>query len=102
MHLEDIEIIEGNTQSESAVYYDALQRAINSGDAWKLQGSYGRTMMSAIEEGFCLLGPSPAEDAYGSRIPSRDDVQSGTKGSRTFVAARQGEAWAARMERLGC
>lgn len=55
-------------------------------------------MMAAIEEGRCLLGPQPAQDARGNRIPSRSEVEPGTKGSREFVAARQGEAWAARME----
>jgi len=54
--------------------------------------------MAAIEEGYCLLGPQPAEDTWGSRIPSRTEVEPGTKGSREFVAARHGEVWAARME----
>jgi hypothetical protein len=49
-------------------------------------------MMAAIEEGRCLLGPQPAQDAWGNRIPSRTEVEPGTKGSREFVAARQGEA----------
>lgn len=89
--------IEGGTTGEPA-FYEALQRAINGGEAWKFQGSYGRAMMAAIEEGRCLLGPQPAEDAWGNRIPSRTEVEPGTKGSREFVAARQGEAWATRME----
>ena len=55
-------------------------------------------MMAAIEEGYCLLGPQPAEDAWGNRIPSRTEVEPGTKGSREFVVAGQGEAWAVRME----
>jgi len=75
----------------------ALQRAINDGETWKFQGSFDRAMMAAIEEGRCLLGPQPAEDAWGSRIPSRTEVGPGTKGSREFVAARHGEAWAERM-----
>jgi hypothetical protein len=100
MNLADIDIIEGNVDADSATYYEAVQHAINSGDAWKFQGSYGRTMMAAIEAGFCLLGPLPAEDAYGSPIPGRDEVQSGSKGSRAYVAERQGEVWATRMEQV--
>jgi hypothetical protein len=97
MRLEDIETIE-NAEAGTPAYYEALQRAINGGEAWKFQGSYGRAMMAAIEEGRCLLGPQPAEDAWGSRIPSRTEVEPGTKGTREFVAARHGEEWAARME----
>ena len=100
MNLADIDIIEGNVETDAATYYEALQRAINAGEAWKFQGSYGRTMMAAIEAGFCLLGPQPAEDACGNPIPGRDEVQPGSKGSRTYVAERQGEVWAIRMEHV--
>jgi hypothetical protein len=64
--------------------YDAIQRLINAG-TWSLQGSFGRTMMAAIESGNCLLGKTRARDAYGNVIPSRFDVAAGTKGSFTFV-----------------
>ena len=97
MRLEDVDIIEGGATGEPA-YFEALQRAINGGEGWKFQGSYGRAMMAVIEEGRCLLGLQPAEDAWGNRIPSRSEVEPGTKGSREFVVARQGEAWAVRME----
>jgi hypothetical protein len=100
MNLADIDIIEGNVETDDATFYAALQRAINTGEAWKFQGSYGRTMMAAIEAGFCLLGLLPAEDAYGNPIPDRDEVQPGSKGSRAYVAERQGEVWAAMMEQV--
>ena len=100
MNLSDIDIIEGNVDADAATYYEALQRAINAGEAWKFQGSYGRTMMAAIEAGFCLLGPKAAEDAYSNLIPGRDEVQPGSKGSRAYVAERQGDAWAAKMEQV--
>jgi len=99
MRLEDAETIE-NAEAGTPAYYEALQRAINGGQAWKFQGSYGRAMMAAIEDGRCLLGPQPAQDAYDNHIPSRAEVKPGTKGSREFVAAQHGEAWAARMENL--
>jgi hypothetical protein len=78
-------------------YYLSVQRAINSG-MWGLQGSYGRTMMDAINSGRCLLGPNAARDAYGSVIPSRDDVKEGTKGSIGFVEAEMGGEWLFEME----
>ena len=76
----------------------SIQAAINSGSAWSFQGSYGRTMMSAIEGGYCMLGKRPARDYYGNRIPSRDEVKSGTKGSREYVVDAVGEDWANYME----
>jgi hypothetical protein len=96
--MQDIDLIEGNTTCTQREYYQSIQRAINSGSAWSLQGSYGRAMMEAIESGACMLGTSRARDYYGSTIPSRDDVQEGTKGSRQYVVDAMGEDWAALME----
>lgn len=96
--LNDIHTIEevGYEPSEEE-YFASLQRAINSGSAWSLQGSYGRTMMDAIEGGRCMLGTKPARDYWGSPIPSRFDVKSGTKGSFEYVAAAMGKDWAYAM-----
>lgn len=92
--LADINAIEGITEADEMDAYLALQRAINSGSAWSLQGSYGRAMMTAIEDGYCMLGRQPARDYWGSRIPSRDEVKAGTKGSPEYVARRFGDEWA--------
>lgn len=90
-----------NIESEDEVseidYFRSIQAAINSGSAWSFQGSYGRTMMAAIESGYCMLGKNPARDYYGNRIPSRDEVKRGTKGSRAYVRQAVGEAWARKM-----
>lgn len=97
-NLNDIDNIESNDCSEDE-YYVSIQNAINSG-MWGLQGSYGRTMMEAINSGACLLGKSRARDYYGNVIPSRDDVQAGTKGSYDFVADAMGVEWADQMAAL--
>lgn len=76
----------------------ALQRAINSGDAWSFQGSYGRAMMDAIEAGRCMLGKSGARDYWGNYIPSRDEVKAGTKGSFEYVVEARGQHWAEMMK----
>lgn len=94
--MKDIENIESNECSELD-YYKSIQRAINAG-SWSFQGSYGRAMMAAIEAGRCMLGTSGARDYWGNYIPSRSEVQEGTKGSRGFVADEAGEEWAAAME----
>ena len=93
--LNDIDIIECNDEDISAEdYYFTIQRAINSGTAWSMQGSYGRSMMAAIESGHCMLGRDQCRDYYGNVIPSRDDVQKGTKGSYQFVVKQSGLEWA--------
>ncbi len=79
-------------------YYSALQKAINDGTAWKMQGSYGRAMMQAIEAGRCMLGRSHARDYWGNRIPARSEVMEGTKGSVSYVRQYSGEEWANLIE----
>jgi len=97
MTLNDIDTIESDEEATEEDYYVAIQRAINSGLSWSMQGSYGRAMMDAITSGFCLLGKQAAKDYYGNRIPSRDEVQSGTKGSYAYVAKAKGTDWADMM-----
>jgi hypothetical protein len=62
-----------------------FQDLIDSGQAWRLQGSYGRAAMAMIRSGQCLLGPVGRRDIYGNYVPSRDEVQPGTPGSQEFV-----------------
>lgn len=96
--LDDILTIEGyETDVDEA---EAIQRSINSLSAWRLQGSFGRTMMGAIESGEAMLGHEDTRDYYGNHIPSRSQVQDGTKGSYEFVAAQSGREWADRMAAL--
>jgi len=97
--LHDINIIEGEQDADQVEYYSTIQKAINTG-LWGMQGSYGRTMMAAIKEGYCLLGQNDARDYYGNHIPSRDQVQAGTKGSFDYVAAECGEGWAIHMSEV--
>lgn len=94
--LNDINTIESDEDVSEDEYFLSIQRAINSG-AWSLQGSYGRTMMDAINAGRCVLGKTRARDYWGNTIPSRDDVKQGTKGSYEFVADAMGTEWADMM-----
>ena len=75
-------------------YFLLIQAKINSLAAWQLEGSEGRAMMSAIEAGRCCLGFDHTYDFWGNRIPSRTEVQAGTKGSFEFVAEAYGQEWA--------
>jgi len=65
------------------------QKLINSGMAWKLEGSVGRFAMNLIENGYCSLGVKGHRDYYGNYVPSRYEVQKGTKGSIQFVKNSQ-------------
>lgn len=95
--LDDIDTIECDDEATELDYYLSIQRAINGG-MWGLQGSYGRAMMDAIKGGYCMLGAKAARDYYGNGIPSRNDVQPGTKGSKDFVIDTMGVEWANEME----
>ena len=57
------------------------QELINSGDAWKLEGSVGRFAMSMLEAGVCMLPLERKVDYYGNIVPARNDLKPGTKGT---------------------
>lgn len=62
------------------------QELVNSGMAWKMEGSVGRSCMDAINSGAIMLGENGHRDYYGNYVPSRHEVKAGTKGSPEFVA----------------
>ena len=62
-----------------------FQELVNNGQAWRLQGSYGRAAMDMIERGFITLGDKGHHDYYGNYVPSKHEVEPGTKGSQAFV-----------------
>lgn len=95
----DYDVIENGADSEEQ-YFEELQKAINSLVAWRLQGSYGRTMMQALQDGKCMLGHEHTHDYWGSRIPARDKVKAGTVGSFELVARINGLEYANRMASL--
>jgi hypothetical protein len=77
---------EGLDQDEEIKMF---QEAINSGMAWKMQGSYGRHAMNLIEAGLCMLGEEGHRDYYGNYVPSRHEVKAGTKGSMEYCKKMQ-------------
>lgn len=97
--LQDVNTIEGEEDTSPFGLAASIQRAINAG-MWSLQGSYGRTMMRAIEDGRCLLGRSDFRDYFRNHIPSRDQVEDGTKGSYGHVVAVKGQEWADKMREI--
>jgi len=61
-----------------------FQELINSGQVWRLQGSYVRRAMQLLEEGRVMLGKKGHYDYYGNYVPSRYEVKAGTEGSPQY------------------
>lgn len=61
--------------------YAELQKMIDTGMAWHMEGSYGRMAMDALRSGACMLPTSSRRDAFGNTIPSRYQVAEGSTGS---------------------
>jgi hypothetical protein len=69
-----------------------VQKLIDSGHAWTLEGSVGRYAMQMIEAGHCVLGEEGRTGAYGNYVPSRHEVKPGTKGSVEYQKKMQPES----------
>lgn len=61
--------------------FDVVQKNINSGLCWRLEGHYGREAMALLDSGACMLPKVVHTDYYGNRVPSRDMLKNGTKGT---------------------
>jgi hypothetical protein len=61
--------------------FTEMQNNINTGMAWKLEGSVGREAMALLESGACMLPKVAHRDYYGNTVPSRDMLKDGTKGT---------------------
>lgn len=73
--------IEEINEFQEAYGYKELQDLINSGSAWKMEGTVGRIAMRSLESGACYLPESFHTDFYGNVIPSRNALKEGTKGT---------------------
>ena len=69
---------------------EAMQRIINDGSVWHMEGSLGREAMGYLEAGYCELGEKSFRDYWGNRIPSRYEVKAGTTGA-PLSTRREGE-----------
>jgi hypothetical protein len=92
--VETLENQEGSFEEQAM----AMQRAINSGICWSLQGSFGRMSMDMMRSGVVMLGELSRAEAYGNRVPSRYDIKPGAFGSREYVVEHYGEGHADMLE----
>jgi len=88
---------DGLTLKEQAL---AVQRRINDGTIWQLEGAAGRLAMRLLEEGLCMLPKVSCRDYYGNRVPSRDKLKPGAIGTWRYVEERYGRSWAAKLARV--
>lgn len=58
-----------------------MQALINNGSVWQMEGSMGREAMRLLECGACMLPKKSYRDYYGNRIPSRDELKTGSRGT---------------------
>jgi len=61
--------------------FQEIQSMINSGQAWRMEGSVGRSAMECLKSGACMLPKEAHTDFYGNVVPSRDSLKAGTKGT---------------------
>jgi hypothetical protein len=75
-----------------------MQKMINGGMVWRMQGAYGRAAMAAIKAGECMLGVEEGIDYWKNPVPARSQIKKGTPGSREYVVQQRGEEWAKMLE----
>lgn len=73
--------IEQITEMQKHYGLTEIQSQINSGLCWKLEGSVGRGAMDLLTSGACMLPLETRIDFYGNKVPSRDVLKAGTKGT---------------------
>jgi hypothetical protein len=69
------------TRLQKEYGFKEMQDMINSGQAWKMEGSYGREAMRLLESGACMLPTKTLFDSYGNQVPNRLHLIKGTKGT---------------------
>ena len=62
-----------------------LQNLIDNGEGWQSESELGHAIVTALDDGTCVLGPVPHRDYHGNVVPARKDVEPGTKGSLEYA-----------------
>lgn len=76
--------------SEDGASLETLQAIVDSGLAWRLEGSIGRSVYDLIQAGQLMLGEVGHRDYYGNYVPSRYEVEAGTPGSPEYYEEHHG------------
>jgi len=62
-----------------------LQNLVDNGEGWQSESELGRSIVIALEDGTCVLGPVAHRDYHGNVVPARADVDPGAKGSLEYA-----------------
>lgn len=62
-----------------------LQNLIDNGEGWQSESALGRAVVTALEDGTCVLGPVAHRDYHGRVVPARGEVEPGAKGSLEYA-----------------
>lgn len=62
----------GMTKKE---YLDTWQKLVDTGQAWNLQGWYGRTAHTLLKEGLIKFPNKKTIDYYGNPLPTRKSIK---------------------------
>jgi len=74
---------------DTVTVFAPMQDLIDVGTAWTMEGSVGREAMTMMEAGHVVLGEAAHRDYWHNHVPSRYDVEPGTKGSVAYALAQQ-------------
>lgn len=66
--------------------FSEIQKHIDRGTVWGMEGSAGRYAMQLIEAGACWLPLHGCRDYWGNWIPGRRQLKAGTKGTLQYSA----------------
>ena len=66
---------------QQEIGYAPLQRLVDTGQAWQMEGSTGRLCMSLLKVGALFLPRKDFRDYYGNIVPSRTKLKAGTTGT---------------------
>jgi hypothetical protein len=93
-------IVASGMTSSDAREYRGIQKLINSGRGWSMEGAVGWAISAALHGGYVLLAREIGRDYYGNLILTRQDQIPGKPGSYSYVKKCHGERWANSMRRI--
>lgn len=63
----------------------SMQSLIDTGAAWRLEGSIGRAAMGALASGECVLPAVAHRDYWGTTVPARGELEPGSIGTIDYA-----------------
>lgn len=79
--VDDLAIVGHDMGYSPDQHLQKMQEMINSATIWRFEGSMGRAAMDALESGACYLPRNTTNDYWGNRLPARQTLAVGSKGT---------------------